>query len=68
MLKKYVVDLRGLAPEDRIAAFKKMDSFAFLSSEIIAETGLEGAEIFWDLPEDFLTSPAFPVGCPYQEG
>lgn len=68
MLRKYVVDLRSLAPEDRITAFKRMDSFAFLSSEIIGETGLEGAEIFWDSPEDFLTSPVFPSGCPCREG
>ena len=67
MGKPDIVDLRGLSPAEREAAYKQIDGFSFSTDRILGETGLEAAEVLWDLPEDFPTSPAFPSGCPYRE-
>lgn len=67
MAKRYIVDLRGLDPADRKAAYEKIDGYSFMTIRVLGETGLEGADVIWDSPEDFPTLPIFPHGCPYQE-
>lgn len=67
-MKRYTVDLRGLNPDERQAAFDLMDGFSFMANEIFGESGLEGAVVHWDRKEDFPTSPVFPRGGPFREG
>lgn len=67
MAKRYIVDLRSLEPAERKAAYEQIDGFSFSTSQVIGEMGLEGADVIWDSPEDFSTSPVFPHGCPYRE-
>lgn len=67
MAKRYLVDLRGLSPADRKSTFEMIDGFSFVAARVFGESGLEYADVIWDRPEPFPTSPVFPHGCPYQE-
>lgn len=67
MARRYIVDLRGLNPVERKAAYDQIDRFSFMAVQIVGETGLEGVDVTWDSSEDFPTSPIFPRGCPYRE-
>ena len=67
MAKRYIVDLRSLSPADRGAAFEQIDKYAFTATMVIGQSGLEAVELIWDSKENFATSPALPVGCPWRE-
>lgn len=67
MAKRYIVDLRPLSPEKREEAYNLINSFSFMCNKIFGENGLEGADVIWDLQEDFTQSSALPKGCPCRQ-
>lgn len=67
MTKRYLVDLRSLAPEQRECAFAKMEQTAFLATRVLGPSGLEQVTVAWDQEEDFPTSVLLPPGCPCRE-
>lgn len=67
MAKRYIVDLRNLDPAKREVALKQIGGFAFLTTPIFGETGLEQVDVIWDSKDDFTSSSCFPSGCKYYE-
>lgn len=67
MAKQYLVDLRSLPDRERQAAFEMIDGFSFVAVRVFGKSGLEYADVIWDRPEPFPTSPVFPLGCSYRE-
>lgn len=64
MLKRYMIDVRELSPEEKEAVRTRVEGFAFMVSDVFGgPKGLIGLEVFWDRKEDFLTSPICPANC-----
>lgn len=63
-MPRYIVDLRSLERHEREAAYRQIDKLSFMTTMILGEEGLEGADVVWNLKEDFESSPAYPKGCP----
>lgn len=67
MAKCYIVDLRSLKPAERAEAVRRLDSSAFLATEVYEGHQLVAAQVTWNSSEDFLKSSLLPAGCPVQE-
>lgn len=64
MLKRYLVDLRELTPEERETVRERLDGMAFMVCDRYSGShGLVALEVFWDRSEDFFSSPVFPSSC-----
>ena len=63
MLKRYLVDLRELTPEEKEAVQERLEWMAFMVCERYSRQGLVALEVFWDRSEDFFASPVFPSNC-----
>ena len=67
MAKRYVVDLRSLTPAEKKAAIERLERVSFMVTPVFENNTVTAAEVIWDSPENFATSPALPVGCLWQE-
>lgn len=62
-MPQYIVDLTPLEHAKREEAYALLRDFSFAATRIINNRELEAAQITWNSPEDFESSPIFPKGC-----
>jgi len=69
MLKRYIVDLRDLTPEEKETVRERLEGVAFMVCDMLSGSqGLVALQVYWDSKEDFFSSPVFPSKCHCFEG
>lgn len=67
-MKRYEVDVSTLSFEEQRMVGIKMESRARQIHNIRdSQNKLIAYAVYWDRPEDFMTSSVFPEGCPCRE-
>lgn len=63
-MKLYIVDVRGLSPEEKSAVEEKLRLLAYMVTEEPNKSeGVVALRVYWDRKEDFFSSSIFPSNC-----